>query len=100
MLIANNFHFPCKSFNKPIPKSWSEKKICLDYKYEIIKCIDSGNQLERTLWPNLISKKTNNYILVTRWWKNPQISTPVRAFSAIVGVSLKCVLKYHSVSAT
>ena len=61
MLIANNFHFPCKSFNKPIPKSWSEKKICLDYKYEIIKCIDSGNQLERTLWPNLVSKKTNNY---------------------------------------
>jgi hypothetical protein len=32
--------------------------------------------------------------------KKRQISKPVSAFSAIVGLSLKCVLYYHSVSAT
>jgi hypothetical protein len=30
--------------------------------------------------------------------KTRQISTPVSAFTAIVGLSLKCVLYYHSIS--
>ena len=63
----------------------------------VLKGRDSYKQGVEPIWleKGLFWLETNKLAEKTR-----QIFIPVSAFSAIVGVSLKCVLKYHSVSAT
>ena len=64
----------------------------------VLKGRDSYKQGVEPIWleKGLFWLETNQQV----GGKNPQIFIPVSAFSAIVGVSLKCVLQYHSVSAT